>query len=273
MMSSSVTTRTWNCTSQLPRVTTRFRVLLLGFVSILILQVHTVSAQNYITNVQGRLCPEGTNVTGQFSVTGTAQTLAVPDMSLVTFRVFATEDTVAEASGEGNEVSNGIIEALIDLDFLNETDITTTAFLVQPNYEDARNTAVSNYTYSQSMTVRSASENISDVIDAVISVGGNNVEITDTQFYVSDGLLAEIQNDLRKEAVNQAATTAATLANSIGAALGAVTYITDSFYAPYQPYAAMAANDVGFSSEKTAVVSAGTQKVEGSIGLTYEICA
>ncbi|KAI8102822.1 hypothetical protein M9434_005614 [Picochlorum sp. BPE23] len=124
------------------------------------------------------------------------------------------------------------------------------------------------------MMVRSASGNVSDVIDAVIGAGGNNVEITDTQFYVSDGLLREIQNALREEAVNHAATTAATLAKSIGAALGAVTYITDSFYAPYQPYAAMAANDVGLSPEKlTTVVSTGTQKVEGSIGLTYEICA
>mmetsp|Transcript_13301 Transcript_13301/g.26514 ORF Transcript_13301/g.26514 Transcript_13301/m.26514 type:complete len:272 (+) Transcript_13301:1645-2460(+) len=271
MMSSNGTTRTWNC--QVPRVTTRFRVLLLGFVSIFIFQVHTVSAQNYIPNVQGRLCPEGTNVTGQFSVTGTAQRLAEPDMGVVTFRVFATEDTLAGASNEGNTVSNGIMGALMDLAFLNDTDITTTAFLVQPNYEDTRNTAVSNYTYSQSMTVRSASGNVSDVIDAVIGAGGNNVEITDTQFYVSDGLLREIQNALREEAVNHAATTAATLAKSIGAALGAVTYITDSFYAPYQPYAAMAANDVGLSPEKTTVVSSGTQKVEGSIGLTYEICA
>ncbi|KAI8102821.1 hypothetical protein M9434_005613 [Picochlorum sp. BPE23] len=65
-----------------------------------ILQVHTVSAQNYIPNVQGRLCPEGTNVTGQFSVTGTAQRLAEPDMGVVTFRVFATEDTLAGASNE-----------------------------------------------------------------------------------------------------------------------------------------------------------------------------
>ncbi|KAI8103356.1 hypothetical protein M9435_004695 [Picochlorum sp. BPE23] len=239
-----------------------------------ILQVHTVSAQNYIPNVQGRLCPEGTNVTGQFSVTGTAQRLAEPDMGVVTFRVFATEDTLAGASNEGNRVSNGIMGALMDLAFLNDTDITTTAFLVQPNYEDTRNTAVSNYTYSQSMMVRSASGNVSDVVDAVIGAGGNNVEITDTQFYVSDGRLREIQNALREEAVNHAATTAATLAKSIGAGLGAVTYITDSFYAPYQPYAAMAANDVGLlSPEKTTVVSAGMQKVEGSIGLTYEICA
>lgn len=274
MRQSNTNASTWNWSPRVPRVTTRFQTLFLCFLSILVLQGASVSAQEYIANVQGRLCPDGTNVTGQFSVTGDAATLAEPDMGLVSFRVFATEDTLAGATSQGNLVSNDVMAALMDLAFLNDSDTTTTAFLVQPMYEDAKNTVVSNYTYSQSITVRSESGNVSDVIDAVVGAAANNVEIAGTQFYVSDGLVRRIQNGLREEAVGHAATTAATLAKSIGAALGAVTYITDSFYTPYRPYAAMASDDVGISAEKTdAVVSPGTQRVEGSISLTYEICA
>ena len=246
-------------------------------------QPDTVTAYTEI----GRMCPPGTNVTGSTTASGDADRLVEPDVGRVSFAIVVTRNASSDAQQVGNAVLNETVTALLDLPFINESDIKTTQFSLLPNYENygSSGQAVTNWTFTQGFATTvplSASRDASrvgQVIDVATGAGGGDeLQVRDTDFYLSKDTAREVLDDLRVEAVQRAMKTAAVLIGATGAQMGGVTRISDSSYIPYQSVSLgsspVASDGVSAYKEGPApsTVYQGTIEVSSSTSVTVEIC-
>jgi uncharacterized protein YggE len=235
----------------------------------------------------GRLCPPGTNVTGSTTASGDAERLVEPDVGRVSFAVVVTRNASSDAQQVGNTVLNETVAALLDLPFINESDIQTTQFSLLPNYENygSSGQAVTNWTFTQGfattvpLSASTDASRVGQVIDVATSAGGGDeLQVRGTDFYLSKNTAREVLDDLRVEAVQRAMKTAAVLIGATGAQMGGVTRISDSSYIPYQSVSvgsSSMANDGVYAYKEGPVPSTvyeGTIEVSSSTSVTVEIC-
>jgi len=229
---------------------------------------------------EGRLCPEGTNVTGTVKVTGQANRFIQPDMSKLRLAVKAIADTSAEATDLGNALIANVSQSLSGL--VNATDIQTSNFQLTPNYPVAEDgyTRMSsipdNFTYFQSLDVTTTPDVVGSLVDVAIESGGDRVQIADVVFYASNEKTKDVLNELRVEAIKNGLETATIMVTAGGGEIGGVVLLSDSSYVPYVPPLStsidgMATADSAAAPEKS-VIYAGELDISASVFLESEIC-
>lgn len=236
-----------------------------------------------VTLLTGRLCPEGTNVTGVTKVSGEARRYVQPDVSKMRLAVRATADTTMEAQNLGNSASQQVVSSLSDM--VNSTDIQTSNFELTPNYPlneegyPMRSNAPDNFTYVQHLDITTSPETVGNLLDAAIEAGNESVEIVDVVFYVSPEKSKEILDELRVEAIEQGINTATIMAKAAGGQIGGTLLVSDSSYTPYIPALSESYDMVGAmpfaaatSASSSSVVYGGEVDIEASVSLELEMC-
>ena len=214
-------------------------------------------------------------------VTGEGKVAIEPELAVLDLSVEVTMETVASARDEAARAMDAVMTALKSND-VDEKDIQTRNFDIRPRYEwrevtengtrSSRDVLVG-YRVSNRLTakVRDLDE-VSTVIDEVITAGGDSIRFRDLTFTVED--VSPLLGQLREDAVNDAKAKAQHFADISRVTLGRLLYMAE-------PGAGQRGGDVFVRSQSYALeaaaaapptgISGGELQVTLSIQVAYAI--
>jgi uncharacterized protein len=170
---------------------------------------------------------------GTIAIAGRGEVQAAPDMAMITSGVTTQGATAREALDANTAAMADLLEALKSAG-IEERDIQTTGFSVNPNYvyTDERDSngytlppKVNGYQVSNTVTVVVRElDDLGSILDQSVNVGANTVN--GVSFSVADP--TELYNEARKKAFADARTKAELYAETAGTTLGDLESIRES---------------------------------------------
>jgi len=199
------------------------------------------------------------------TITASGSVTAVPDTARITSGV-ATEAPVArDAVAKNSEAMRKIIAGL-KASGIDEKDIQTASFHIEPRYTRAREgeaAVIDGYraTNQVQVVVRNL-DKLGDVLDRLVGLGAN--EMAGLSFDVSQA--EKIKDDARKEAVANAQRRAKLYADAAGVELGEVLKIEEGGESSQRPIFA------GRALKAEAVpIERGTETLEATVSVTWAL--
>jgi len=210
---------------------------------------------------------DGSTATG-ISVSGTGTASAEPDLVLLQLGVEVERRTVAAAREAAAASQQAIIEAL-KANGVDEKDIQTVHFSVQPRYDSPNRVRVlSGYNVSNvvSITVREI-DKASAAIDAAVAAGGDSVVVQGISFAIDDP--TELREEARRDAVEDAEERASQLADAAGVKRGRPISIVESSFTPFPQ---LGIGGEAFARADTATpIQAGELDILVNVNILYAI--
>ena len=185
-------------------------------------------------------------------------------------RINATSTNIAATSKEAlaaTAKTSAAVRAALTLAKIDKKDIASTSVSVYPEYKYDNNTTVLvGYRASQSFTITvRAAATAGDVIDAIVSAGGDSLQLNGATPFVLDNTKAATA--ARTVAVKNARAKAASYASLLGVKLGKVNYLLEnSAPTPYIPVMAVAK-----AESDATVVDLGEQDVTVSVTVQWSL--
>ena len=185
-------------------------------------------------------------------------------------RINATSTNIATTSKEAlaaTAKTSAAVRAALTLAKIDKKDIASTSVSVYPEYKYDNNTTVLvGYRASQSLTITvRAAATAGDVIDAIVSAGGDSLQLNGATPFVLDNTKAATA--ARTVAVKNARAKAASYASLLGVKLGKVNYLVEnSAPTPYVPVMAVAK-----AESDATVVDLGEQDVTVSVTVQWSL--
>ncbi|ASY23098.1 SIMPL domain-containing protein [Candidatus Planktophila versatilis] len=185
-------------------------------------------------------------------------------------RINATSTNIAATSKEAlaaTAKTSAAVRAALTLAKIDKKDIASTSVSVYPEYKYDNNTTVLvGYRASQSFTITvRAAATAGDVIDAIVSAGGDSLQLNGATPFVLDNTKAATA--ARTVAVKNARAKAASYASLLGVKLGKVNYLVEnSAPTPYIPVVAVAK-----AESDATVVDLGEQDVTVSVTVQWSL--
>jgi uncharacterized protein YggE len=205
-----------------------------------------------------------------FQAQGAGKAAAAPDTAVINLGITQSGQTVEEAQGKTNDAANKIIAGLKAAG-VDEKDIKTTNYSVQPNYSAfGVSQKINSYSVTQTFEVKVPIDQANTVVDTATSNGANL--IGDISFTLSDAKEQALKNTARQEAVNNAKESAQGLAKASGIKLGRIVNVQESNGGDVvRPMTvALDAKAAGTEASPTNITP-GQSNVEVTVTLTYEV--
>lgn len=199
-------------------------------------------------------------------VSGEGAVQAEPDQAIVRLGVQTEADTAELALADNNEQMTAVISATLEAG-IDETDIRTEGFRLQPVYETSNNGQSRELVgYQANNMVRimvTDLDLLGGLLDTAVSAGSNTIE--GIQFQISNQ--AELEAAAREAAMMDAQAKAEQLTELAGAQLGPVHTIFETGGSSPIP---VAVADESLASSSVPI-QAGTQTIRASVQVTWEI--
>jgi uncharacterized protein YggE len=204
-------------------------------------------------------------------VSGTGKVYAVPDIAELSLGVEAQAATVAQAQAQANQAMAAVVAAL-KASGIAEKDIQTQYYSIYEvtRWDNDKNESVIT-AYRVTNTVTATIRNVDkagEVIDKVVTAGGDNIRINGINFTVDDPNIYYAQ--AREQAVTYAKAKAEQMATLTGVKLGGVFYVTESSYMPSSNYYDGKMISVAPEAGSTSI-SAGQLEITATVTLAYAI--
>jgi len=207
-------------------------------------------------------------------VSGEGKVTAVPDIAMLTLGIEAQEEDVATAQAEASAAMDSVFQALADQDIAEE-DIQTVYFNISEvtRWDSSKETQeVIGYRVTNTVSVKVREvEKAGEVIDAVVTAGGNMIRINSISFTVEDP--SPYYEQARELAIGYARAKAEQLASETGISLGNVTYISESSYSyssNYRVYGMEDAVAIPAPAVETPI-SVGQLEITATVQIAYDI--
>ena len=219
---------------------------------------------------EGRYISQNVRMRNSIIVSETGEVYAKPDLVVITFTVVKEAKTVADAMDENSATMNNVIKAVKEQG-VEDKDLKTTSFNIHPRYEYSEGTygkrILVGYEVVQDLQVKIRDlGKIGTIIERATSSGAN--EASDLQMTIDN------QDELKKQAREQAITTAkikaGELASQLGVKLGKIVSFNESFYVPYYDSQAYVMKE-GIGGGEVPDIQTGENKISVSVVITYEI--
>lgn len=219
----------------------------------------------YINSIQ-------TTKTDLFHVSGTGKATVIPDTGVLSFAVSKTALTAQDAQQQTNLLMNKIMLALKELG-IPEKNIKTTNYSVYPEYDySLGRQAAKGYTVTQNIEVKvKPIDKANKAIDIATANGATN--ISQLSFTIDDEEMKNLQDQARKEAIEEAKTKASSLANNAGIHLGKVVDVSeDSGNPPPIRYDAMnMAKSISTTDSQPTQITPGESTITVTVTLSYQV--
>src|SRR3989338_2080106 len=210
-----------------------------------------------------------TNKSDLFKAEGQGSVSQAPDQVTISFGVTKSSSTVSDAQNQTNSSINSILENLKKLG-VEDKDLKTTNYSVNPNYSFEGVARITGYTVTQNIDLKIKDiKNTNRLIDAITGNGGNL--IGQVQFGFDDKTKAKLENKARKEAVGNAKEKAQSLANAAGVRLGRIINVTESQDESPRLIQLDTPLRVGGAPEEKTEIPTGENSIKINVTLTYEI--
>ncbi|MDD4358403.1 MAG: SIMPL domain-containing protein [Candidatus Pacebacteria bacterium] len=205
------------------------------------------------------------------TVDGTGEVYAVPDIGLIDISVITESKKVETAMSQNTDKMNNIINALkTDLN-IDEKDIKTTGFNINPRYEWESETGKRNlagYEVSQNINVKIRDLNIAgDLIQKTADLGANN--ISDLTFTFDDSNV--LKEEARNIAIKHAKEKAKSLEKELGIKMVRIANFAENSYVPTTVRASSMKEMNQSLDYSRPVIEAGQNKITSNVTITYII--
>ncbi len=215
-------------------------------------------------------------------VSATSSKKVAPDLLLIQLRV-QTEDTSAKGSQQENADVMADLLPKLKAFGLNDSDIQTTQYSVDPVYNSTYVcqksgsgchyvSTIIGYRTTHSLSVKVTSlDKGGDIIDAAATAGENETFVDYIQFTLKDDTRRSIQKSLLQEATAEAKSKAQSMASGLGVSVGKVLSVSESYsYYPTPVYYKSAMMDYAGEAAPTQL-SAGEVDVSASVSVNFEV--
>lgn len=206
-----------------------------------------------------------------FDVTGESKISTVPDKAVVNLGVTVNDSTVKATQDKANTIISAITDGLTKLG-IDKKDIKTDNYSLYPNYDYQQGRKITGYTVNASLSISVTDfSKLNQAIDTATAAGAN--QVGGISFTLSDEKRKSVENDARKEAIDDAKTKAQTLARLAGMQLGKIVNITEQPSGrPYPvPMMYQAVSDAKTTDNQVPTTTEpGTTTFNYSITLSYE---
>jgi len=215
----------------------------------------------------GLSAPANAADTRYITISATGSTNVVPDAVRITATVSVIGKTSKEALATAGSTTSAFRKALT-ANKIATKDVATQSLSVYPEYTYPANATpvLSGYRASQGfdITVRAAST-AGAVVDAIVSAGGDNLQVNGASPFVLDNDKAT--ETARASAVKNAKAKAASYAKLLGVKLGKVVYLDEtSTPTPYPVFGVSAK-----AEDAATQIDLGEQKVTVSVTVRWSI--
>ena len=215
----------------------------------------------------GLSAPANAADTRYITMSATGSTNVVPDAVRITATVSVIGKTSKEALATGSTTASAVRKALT-ANKIATKDVATQSISVYPEYTYPANATpvLSGYRASQGfdITVRAAST-AGAVVDAIVSAGGDNLQVNGASPFVLDNDKAT--ETARATAVKNAKAKANSYAKLLGVKLGKVIYLDEtSTPTPYPVFGVSAK-----AEDAATQIDLGEQKVTVSVTVRWSI--
>lgn len=208
------------------------------------------------------------------TITVSAQGMATvtPDEADINFSV-VTQGANPQTLSDNNNTKMGAVMQFISSQGIASSDIATTGYNLQPNYQWDKNTSrnyITGYTLTQTVEVKVRDlTKVASALGGLAPLGVNQIGGVNFTFQDPDKFIALA----RADALTKAASQANQMAAQAGTSVGEVVNINESHYFPGpQPVYAMSAGLGGaMAAPVTPSIAPGTQDVTDTVTITYEI--
>lgn len=238
-------------------------ILLVGFFLLLFLYTKLAGPIPFAVNSVSTTTPD------VFQVNGEGKAVAVPDTASISFGVTKTAPTVADAQNQTNTAISDITSALKDAG-IDEKDMQTTNYSVNPNYDITGRQTITGYTVTQNILLKIAPLDKANKAVDIITAKGANI-VGQVSFGFSDSLKKQLEDKARKMAVDAAKEKAQSLAGASGIHLGKIINVVENPQETpiIQPFALPAAKDAASEGTPTQVTP-GQNTVSLTVTLSYQ---
>ena len=203
-------------------------------------------------------------------LTGRGEVKMAPDMAIVDFGV-ESQGSTAKAALEANTRNMAALLATLKAAAVDDKDIQTNNFSVQPRYDDKPNVnppkivgyAVNN---AVSVAVRKL-DNLGALLDKAVAAGSN--QINNVGFTVSDPNAA--RDTARKAAVKDATSKATVLADAAGVKLGALQSMSEQGGGQVIPMAKMSRMAQAPMDAQAVPISEGQVSITADVNMVWEM--
>jgi hypothetical protein len=216
-----------------------------------------------------------------FSVSGEGKATAVPDIAEFDFTVISEGGTDLSTLRDDNTKKVNDISAFIKTMNVEDKDIQTTNFSIEPRYEQCYAymqggtcppPKIVGYTVQQSTHIKIRDfKKIGDMLSGVAERGANSV--SQLSFGVDDE--TTYQKEARAEAIGKAQAKAEELASASGFKVGRILGISEGYTPVYRDYAmkTMEASAYGMGGDAVSSpsINAGSEEIQANVTITYEI--
>lgn len=214
------------------------------------------------------------------SVSASASDRVSPDLLLVQLRVQTEDRNAKEAQSENADVTADLRTKLEALG-IQDSDIQTTSYSVEPVYESTQQCDASGYNCRwdskltgyravHQLTVRLTDlDKGGEVIDAAATAGTNQTFTDYVSFTLKDETRRNVERSLLQNASSEAGAKARSIASGLGTTLGKVTSASESY--SYYPYDYRGGYAMEAASAAPTVLSPGEVEVSMSVSVQYEI--
>lgn len=224
-------------------------------------------------------CEGNTTVNSQpadttgITVSGHGEVQAPPDIGFLDVGVQVTAPNVADARDRAAKAADAVISVL-KKDGIDEKDIKTTGFSIQPQYDYSKSNEPRITGYMVVNTVQAKVRKLdafNKVIDDAISAGGNDVRLQGIRFGIDDN--SKLQQQAREKAMADAKAKAEQLAKLAGVDLGKPMTISEAQAGGIEPLrlAYSDAKNVPATGEFATPIQAGTTTVVVDVAVRWSL--
>jgi hypothetical protein len=257
-----------------PMVIQNAAAIALGMLALFLLILAISSLKEY------RFIGSGVTATNTISVDGTGDVFAVPDTATFSYSVMSTGKDVTTAQTTVNTAGNKIMDYL-KAQGIDEKDVQTTDYSVNPHYEYGQSVCTSGYCPpgKQTLTGYDVSESVTvkvrdtkkagDILSGIGSKGATN--LSGLSFTIDDQ--TKLEADARTKAIDDAHKKADELAKELGVSLVRVVGFSENGRGPiyYSKSMAMDAGGVAAQAAPAPEIATGQNKITSNVSVTYEI--
>ena len=205
-------------------------------------------------------------------VTGAGTASATPDIAVLSLGVEGQARTVAEANAIAANAIAAVLAVLRESG-VDDVDMKTQHFSIQPQYSFNRDTGVQSLTgyrvtNSLVVTLRDL-DAVGSIIDAAAAAGGDATRINSIGFRVEDGVALE--EEARVLALADAVAKADLFAEATGVTRGKLVFITESSFQQFARTESAVAFDGLAASAATTEILAGEFDVRVNVQAVFAI--
>jgi uncharacterized protein YggE len=204
-----------------------------------------------------------------FTVEGQGEVTAIPDTALISLGVTKKAATVQDAQSQVNTIINQMTKDLKALG-VEEKNIKTTNYSVNPEYDyTSGKQTLNGYTVNANIEVKVLPiDKANKVVDTATKDGAN--QVGNIQFVLNDAQQKNLENQARKEAIQNAKDKAATLSQEAGIKLGRIIDVKETSTPAPRPVLYNAMEKSADTASAPTDLNPGENKVTISVSLSYE---